>query len=71
MSDTAKEFENVARDCVKLAEDAATPELRNRLLGMAREWMQEENADVSLSAKPRRATSSAHRLPRFAVATAE
>ena len=39
-SETAKEFEKYARDCVKLAKDASvSPELRNQLLEMAREWM--------------------------------
>jgi hypothetical protein len=38
---TAKEFENYARDCVKLAnEDNAPPELRSQLLQMACEWIQ-------------------------------
>jgi hypothetical protein len=37
---TAKEFESYARDCVKLAEHADTPELREKLLQQAREWMQ-------------------------------
>jgi hypothetical protein len=39
-SSTAKEFQDYARDCVKLAnEDNVPPELRNQLLEMAREWM--------------------------------
>jgi len=37
---TAKEFQNFARDCAQLAEEAATPELRERLITIAREWMQ-------------------------------
>jgi hypothetical protein len=36
---TAKEFEAFARDCVHLAAQADTPELRERLLSMARDWM--------------------------------
>jgi hypothetical protein len=35
----AKEFEAFARDCVQLAARADTPELRERLLSMARDWM--------------------------------
>jgi hypothetical protein len=35
-----KEFESYARECVKLAEQADTLELRESLLTMAREWMQ-------------------------------
>jgi hypothetical protein len=39
-SETAKEFENYARDCVKLAKEHGVPsEVRNQLLEMAREWM--------------------------------
>jgi hypothetical protein len=34
-----KEFETYARDCVKLAEQADTRELRESLLDMARDWM--------------------------------
>jgi hypothetical protein len=39
MSSAAKEFEDFARDCVRLAERADTPELREKLLNLAREWM--------------------------------
>ena len=39
MSSVAKEFEGFARDCVRLAERADTPELREKLLNLAREWM--------------------------------
>jgi hypothetical protein len=39
MSSAAKEFEEFARDCVRLAERADTPELREKLLNLAREWM--------------------------------
>jgi hypothetical protein len=35
----SKEFEAFARDCVQLAAQANTPELRERLLSMARDWM--------------------------------
>jgi hypothetical protein len=40
MSKSAQEFEEFARDCVRLAEQADTPALREKLLGLAREWMQ-------------------------------
>jgi hypothetical protein len=33
------EFEEFARDCVRLARQATTPELRERLFDIAREWM--------------------------------
>ena len=36
---SAKEFEEFAQDCVRLAEQADTPELRAKLLNLAREWM--------------------------------
>ena len=36
-SESAKEFEEFARDCVRLAEQADTPELREKLLNLA-EW---------------------------------
>jgi hypothetical protein len=39
MSKSAKDFEEFARDCVRLAEQADTPALREKLLGLAREWM--------------------------------
>lgn len=39
MSGSAKEFEEFAGDCVRLAEQANTPELREKLLNLAREWM--------------------------------
>jgi len=38
-SGSAKEFEEFAQDCVRLAEQADTPELREKLLNLAREWM--------------------------------
>jgi hypothetical protein len=39
-SDRERQFGSYARDCVKAAELADTQELRERLLQMAREWMQ-------------------------------
>jgi len=38
-SGTAKEFQDFARDCVRLANQADSPELREKLLNLAREWM--------------------------------
>jgi hypothetical protein len=38
-SGSAKEFEEFAWDCVRLAEQADTPELREKLLNLARKWM--------------------------------
>jgi len=36
---SAKEFEEFAQDCVRLAEQADTPDLREKLLNLTREWM--------------------------------
>ena len=38
-SGTAKEYEDFARDCVRLANQADSPELREKLLNLAREGM--------------------------------
>ena len=38
-SETEKVFEGFARDCVRLANQADSPELREKLLNLAREWM--------------------------------
>ena len=38
-SGSKKVFEEFARDCVRMAEQADTPELREKLLNLAREWM--------------------------------
>ena len=38
-SGSAHEFEAFARDCVRLAEQADTQELREKLLNLDREWM--------------------------------
>ena len=38
-SGTAKDFEDYAWDCVRLAERVDSPELREKLLQQAREWM--------------------------------
>jgi hypothetical protein len=39
MSSSGSEFEKFARDCVNLARQAPSPELREKLFDMAREWM--------------------------------
>ena len=36
---SAKEFEEHAHDCVRLAEQTKSPERRDHLLELAREWM--------------------------------
>jgi hypothetical protein len=55
-SSAAKEFEGFARDCVRLAERADTPELREKLLNLAREWMlaamEDEDADLAAQNRP-------------------
>ena len=50
-SGSAHEFEEFARDCVRLAEQADTQELREKLLNLAREWMRAviEEADTVMS----------------------
>jgi hypothetical protein len=48
-SGSAKEFEEFARDCVRLAEQADTPELREKLLNLAREWMRAVMVDEDLA----------------------
>jgi hypothetical protein len=49
---SAKEFADFARDCVNLAQQADTPELRKKLLSLAREWrraaMEEQDAATRL-----------------------
>jgi hypothetical protein len=40
MSPAAREFEDFAKDCVRLAGQAENPELRERLLKIAGHWMQ-------------------------------
>jgi hypothetical protein len=40
MSSSAREFAEFARTCVRLAGAGDTPELRDKLLHLAREWMQ-------------------------------
>ena len=48
---SAKEFEEFARDCVRLAEQADTPELREKLLNLAREWMRAVMPDEDLAVR--------------------
>ena len=56
LSSAAKEFEGFARDCVRLAERADTPELREKLLNLAREWMravmEAEDSDCAADRRP-------------------
>jgi hypothetical protein len=39
MSPSTKEFEEFARDCVRMAGRADAPELRDKVLNIARDWM--------------------------------
>ena len=66
MSSAAKEFEGFARDCVRLAERADTPELREKLLNLAREWMHAvmDDEDAESAAQRRRPMASALRRDR-------
>ena len=48
-----KEFDQYARECVRLAKGVNDPDLREKLLRQAREWMQakmdeEDGADTEL-----------------------
>ena len=54
-SGSAHEFEEFARDCVRLAEQADTQELREKLLNLAREWMRAviEEEDTVIAGKRR------------------
>jgi len=40
MSSGSKDFEEFARDCVRLAGQADSAQLREKLLSQARDWMQ-------------------------------
>ena len=55
MSGSANEYEEFARDCVRLAGQADTPALREKLLNLARESMQalfdEEDAERARRAR--------------------
>ena len=66
MSSAAKEFEEFARDCVRLAGRADTPELREKLLNLAREWMHAvmDDEDAESAAQRRRPMASALRRDR-------
>jgi len=47
------EFEEFARDCVRLAREAGTSELREKLFDIAREWMRAAmDAEDARRAKP-------------------
>ena len=48
---SARDFEEFARDCVRLGEQADTQELREKLLNLAREWMRAiiEEEDTAIS----------------------
>jgi hypothetical protein len=65
-SSAAKEFDEFARDCVRLAERADTPELREKLLNLAREWMHAvmDDEDAESAAQRRRPMASALRRDR-------
>jgi hypothetical protein len=40
MGSSAKDFEDFTKDCIRLADQADTPTLRERLLDLARIWKQ-------------------------------
>jgi hypothetical protein len=41
-------YEEFARDCVRLAQQADTPELRRKLLDLAREWMRASRDETTI-----------------------
>ena len=41
-------YEEFARDCVRLAQQADTPELRRKLLDLAREWMRASRGETTI-----------------------
>jgi hypothetical protein len=45
MLSQAKRYHGYARECVRLAGAAETPELRDRLIDLARIWMDGRGAD--------------------------
>jgi hypothetical protein len=54
-----KEFDQYARECVRLAERVEDPELRENLLRQAREWMQAEmDEEDGAASLPQSAKSS-------------
>jgi hypothetical protein len=60
-----KEFDSYARDCVQLADQADTPELREAMINMAREWMQAvmDEEDGSGGASAGTVTTPGHQRP--------
>ena len=48
---SAREVEEFARDCVRLAEQADTPELREKLLDLVREWMRAVTSGEELAVR--------------------
>ena len=48
MGSSAKDFEDFAKDCIRLADQADTPTLRERLLDLARIWKQAAIDEVAL-----------------------
>jgi hypothetical protein len=56
---SASEFEEFARDCVRLANQAPSPELREKLFDIAREWMR-----AAMDGQEARRTTPGSRLDR-------
>jgi hypothetical protein len=59
MSSEAKKYHGYARDCVRLAEAAETPERRDRLIDLARIWMDAALTEEDAEEKARRPSSLA------------
>jgi hypothetical protein len=55
-----KEFENYAFECIKLAEHANAPELRDQLLAMAREWIEAADKEGERDVTPPSSSDSPH-----------
>ena len=61
MSHSVKEFEEFAKDCVRLAGQADAPDLRDKLLNIAREWMRAAMEKEKESTEEREQLTSADR----------
>jgi hypothetical protein len=59
---SGSQFEEFARDCVRLASQTTNPELREKLFDIAREWMQAAmDGEDARMARSRRDTRQAKR----------
>jgi hypothetical protein len=57
MRSEAKKYHGYARECVRLAEQAETPEHRDKLIDLARVWMDAAMTEEEAEEKARRPSS--------------